>query len=253
MKCKICNGAGWTWKKNCDGRYQQACPECQLKLPFDSDEGKQVKLVWITPNAEKLIGYMAKVSNPSATIDDDASKLISYLIRNQHWSPLEMADMCVEISTQRDIGRQLLRHRSFVFQEFSQRYQDVGKLDVVPYRMARLQDNKNRQNSIECEDQALIDWWLEKQTNIREWNYTIYDEALKRGIAKEVARTILPEGLTPTRMYMKGSIRSWIHFCALRMGHGTQKETISIARQCWSILRKECPSITEAWEAVSAA
>jgi thymidylate synthase (FAD) len=253
MKCNICNGIGWVWKKNSETRYQKACDICQPALPFDKEEGKSVSLVWITPDAEKMIGYMARVSNPSASINDDTSKLISYLIKNEHWSPLEMANMCLDISTQRDVGRQLLRHRSFVFQEFSQRYQDVGKLEVVPYRIARMQDQKNRQNSVECDDDGLIDWWLEKQTNIREWNYTIYEEALKRGIAKEVARTILPEGLTPTRMYMNGSIRSWIHFCSLRMGHGTQKETISIARQCWSILRKECPSIVEAWEAVSAA
>jgi len=252
MKCNICKGIGWTWATNTKGRYQKACPSCQLALPLEADDAP-VKLVWITPDAEKMIGYMARVSNPSASMDDDASRLIAYLIRNKHWSPLEMADMCLEISTQRDIGRQLLRHRSFVFQEFSQRYQDVTKLPRTQYRIARMQDLKNRQNSIECDHQGTIDWWLEQQKAILEAATFAYDDAIALGIAKEVARTILPEGLTPTRMYMKGSIRSWLHFCALRMGHGTQKETINIARRCWSILRKECPSIVAAWEATETA
>lgn len=209
-------------------------------------EKASVKLVWSTPKGEALLGYMARVSNPDAKPDDPASRLIRYLIKHHHWSPFEMVDMCVEINTTRDIGRQLLRHRSFVFQEFSQRYSDVTHLPSAGYREARMQDPNNRQNSIPTEERYMQKWWAEMQRGVETIAHEVYERALARGIAKEVARAVLPEGLTATRMYMKGSVRSWIHFCQLRMGHGTQREAQVIAEQCYELLRKEYPSVVEA-------
>jgi len=187
-----------------------------------------VKYVWSTPNAEQLVADMARVSAPE-NIGKDADKLLAYLIKHQHWSPYEMVNMCVEINTTRDIARQLLRHRSFSFQEFSQRYASVDKLEQAPLREARLQDTKNRQNSITIEDKALQEWWKTEQDLVVRNVQAIYQMALDKGIAKEVARAVLPEGLTSSRMYMNGTLRSWIHFYQLRSGNGTQKETRAIA------------------------
>lgn len=205
-----------------------------------------VRLIWTTPKGEELLGYMARVSNPDAKPEDHTARLIRYLIRHHHWSPFEMVDMCVEINSTRDIGRQLLRHRSFFFQEFSQRYADVSKLPTPDARQVRMQDPTNRQNSIASSSEYMQQWWEEMQRGVLSLTHQVYDRALARGVAKEVARAVLPEGLTPTRMYMKGSLRSWIHFCQLRMGNGTQRETQEIAEQCFEILGKEFPSVVEA-------
>lgn len=204
-----------------------------------------VKYVWSTPNAEQLVADMARVSAPE-NVGKDATKLLTYLIKHQHWSPYEMVNMCVEINTTRDIARQLLRHRSFSFQEFSQRYAEVDKLPPAPLREARLQDTKNRQNSISVEDGALHDWWEHQQAVLRNNATNLYNEALGMGIAKEVARAVLPEGLTTSRMYMNGTLRSWIHFYQLRSGNGTQKETRAIADNIGYLLEAYFPNIWKA-------
>lgn len=204
-----------------------------------------VKYVWSTPNAEQLVADMARVSAPE-NIGKDASKLLAYLIKHQHWSPYEMVNMCVEINTTRDIARQLLRHRSFSFQEFSQRYAEVDKLPPAPLREARLQDTKNRQNSISVEDEALQDWWEQEQDVCVKNTHAIYQLALQKGIAKEVARAVLPEGLTTSRMYMNGTLRSWIHFYQLRSGNGTQKEARQIADAVGMLLEQNFPNIWKA-------
>jgi thymidylate synthase (FAD) len=201
-----------------------------------------VKYVWSTPNAEQLVADMARVSAPE-NIGKDASKLLGYLIKHAHWSPYEMVNMCVEINTTRDIARQLLRHRSFSFQEFSQRYASVDKLEQAPLREARLQDNKNRQNSITVEDEALQEWWETEQDLVVRNVQAIYQMALDKGIAKEVARAVLPEGLTSSRMYMNGTLRSWIHFYQLRSGNGTQKETRAIADEIGRLIEGNFPNI----------
>lgn len=202
------------------------------------------KLVWITPNAEQMISDVARVSNPKNQ-GLPPGKLLGYCVRNQHWSPFEMANACIEINTTRDIARQILRHRSFSFQEFSQRYADVNALPKAEFREARLQDPVNRQNSIETHDSTLQHWWEDQQKIINGHVHDVYARALTLGIAKEVARAILPEGLTPSRMYMNGTIRSWIHFVQLRSGNGTQKECQEIAIEIGEILRKEIPFIWE--------
>lgn len=190
-------------------------------------------------DAQDLIAYCARVSNPKNQENfDTAPKLLKYLVDNKHWSPFEMVNVVMEIETTRDIGRQVLRHRSFSFQEFSQRYAEVD-VDSFKFRSARLQDTKNRQNSIETDDATLKKEWALRQRNVIEESLINYSWALENGIAKEQARAILPEGLTPTRMYMNGTLRSWIHYCQLRMGNGTQKEHQEIAKQCWDILKKE--------------
>lgn len=208
-----------------------------------------VKIVWATPEADNLVAYMARVSAPqNQNRHDTAPKLIGYLIKHRHWSPFEMASMCLEIETTRDIGRQILRHRSFSFQEFSQRYASVDALPPASLREARLQDTKNRQNSTPSDDGELNHDWNERQKVVREKSLEVYEWALRHGIAKEVARAVLPEGLTMSRMYMVGNIRSWLHFCDLRRGNGTQKETREIADKAWEALRESCPMICEAWE-----
>ena len=184
-------------------------------------------------DAQELIAYCARVSNPSNQLNSETSeKLIRYLTKHQHWSPLEMVSACVEIETTRDIARQILRHRSFSFQEFSQRYADPTKdLDFV-IREARLQDTKNRQNSIASDDAELQAWWDAKQKFIIETVKQTYAEAIEKGIAKEQARAILPEGNTVSRLYMNGTLRSWIHFIELRSANGTQKEHQLVALAC---------------------
>lgn len=184
-------------------------------------------------NVQELIAFCARVSNPSNQFNTETSeKLISYLVKHQHWSPLEMVSACLEIETTRDIARQILRHRSFSFQEFSQRYADPTKdLDFV-IREARLQDTKNRQNSVETEDRELKRLWQEKQQEIIRLVNETYSWAINNGIAKEQARAILPEGNTVSRLYMNGTLRSWIHFIELRSANGTQKEHQLVAIEC---------------------
>jgi len=193
-----------------------------------------------------LVAYCARVSNPSNQFNSDTSeKLIKYLIKHQHWSPLEMATMCLEIETTRDIARQILRHRSFSFQEFSQRYADPTKDLNFEIREARLQDTKNRQNSIPTTDFTLQDMWTIKQNKVLEQVLEAYQWAIENGIAKEVARAVLPEGLTMSRMYMSGTLRSWIHYIQLRSGNGTQKEHMEIAKECAKVIAEVFPLSTQ--------
>ena len=189
-----------------------------------------------------LVAFCARVSNPSNQMNSDtAEKLIKYLINHQHWSPLEMASMCLEIETTRDIARQILRHRSFSFQEFSQRYADPTKDLEFVTRQARLQDPKNRQNSIETSDYMLQYEWDTRQEQILSMVRAHYKWAIDSGIAKEQARAILPEGLTMSRMYMNGTLRSWIHYIQLRSANGTQKEHRDIALECAKVIAEIFP------------
>ena len=198
-------------------------------------------------NAQDLIAFCARVSNPSNQMNTETSeKLIKYLIKHKHWSPLEMVNACLEINTTRDIAHQIVRHRSFSFQEFSQRYADPQDMkEAFTFREARLQDPKNRQNSIEVEDDALQIAWGKKQKEIIEKCREVYNWALNEGIAKEQARVVLPEGLTKTRLYMNGSLRSWVHYIELRGGHGTQKEHMDIAHTCAKVIANIFPIINE--------
>ena len=193
-------------------------------------------------NAQELVAFCARVSNPSNQLNTETSeKLIKYLIKNAHWSPLEMVSACLEIETTRDIARQILRHRSFSFQEFSQRYANpVKDLEFVT-REARLQDLKNRQNSIENDDQEISNMWIEKQEHLINEARETYNWAIENGIAKEQARAVLPEGNTVSRMYMNGTLRSWIHYIELRSGNGTQKEHMEIAVACAEVITKIFP------------
>ena len=193
-------------------------------------------------NAQELVAFCALVSNPSNQLNTETSeKLIKYLIKNAHWSPLEMVSACLEIETTRDIARQILRHRSFSFQEFSQRYANpVKDLEFVT-REARLQDLKNRQNSIENDDEEISNMWIEKQEHLINEARETYNWAIENGIAKEQARAVLPEGNTVSRMYMNGTLRSWIHYIELRSGNGTQKEHMEIAVACAEVITKIFP------------
>lgn len=197
--------------------------------------------------AEELIAYCARVSNPANQGNmETGPKLIRYLLKNKHWSPLEMVSMTLEINTTRDIARQILRHRSFSFQEFSQRYADPTKDLEFRTKEARLQDTKNRQNSTKTTDKNLAKEWEDRQKGAILRAQTTYEWAIKNGIAKEQARAILPEGCTMSRLYMAGSIRSWVHYCDLRRGNGTQLEHREIAESCWTIMQQEFPSIVDA-------
>ena len=191
---------------------------------------------------QDLVAYCARVSNPSNQNNTETNeKLINYLIRNNHWSPLEMVNICLEIETTRDIARQILRHRSFSFQEFSQRYA-VSDLGFVA-KEARLQDTKNRQNSVESNDFILEDQWLTVQNLLAEHAESAYKWALENGIAKEQARSVLPEGMTVSRMYMNGTLRSWVHYIKLRSGNGTQKEHKEVAIACAKAIEPIFPII----------
>jgi len=200
-------------------------------------------------NLQDLVAYCARVSNPSNQFNTETSeKLIQYLIRNGHWSPLEMVSVCLEINTTRDIARQILRHRSFTFQEFSQRYADpTNELSFV-LREARLQDPRNRQNSIPLDmkddEQRIIAYqWENLQRQLIEKARHTYEWAVEKGIAKEQARSVLPEGNTLSRLYCNGSLRSWMHYIQLRSGNGTQKEHIEIAKQCAFVIKEVFPMI----------
>jgi thymidylate synthase (FAD) len=209
--------------------------------------------------AEELVAYAARVSNPANQSNKKtAGKLVRYLIKENHWSPLEMVHITMQITTTRDISRQIIRHRSFSFQEFSQRY---AQSETFSTRMARMQDPKNRQNSIELKgmddfgkggnkttDERLYEQWNMKQREVINKSNEVYKWALDNGIAKEQARAVLPEGNTETTLYMAGSLRSWIHYCELRRGNGTQKEHMLIADQCWDIIGTHFPDVIKALE-----
>ena len=197
-------------------------------------------------DAQELIAYCARVSNPSNQFNTETSeKLIRYLVKHKHWSPLEMVSACLEITTTRDIARQILRHRSFSFQEFSQRYADPTKDLRFVTREARLQDPKNRQNSVEVEDNLLQNEWFRAQQRVIYAAQREYEWAIANGIAKEQARAVLPEGLIESRLYMNGTLRSWVHFIELRSGNGTQKEHMEIAKACASVIATVFPMTTE--------
>jgi thymidylate synthase (FAD) len=201
-------------------------------------------------DAQELIAFCARVSNPTNQMNTATSeKLVRYLVKHKHWSPLEMVSVCLEIETTRDIARQILRHRSFSFQEFSQRYADpVEHLEFVT-REARLQDEKNRQNSVSLgqseSDKTLQQAWEAKQKQIIELTKEVYVWATSQGIAKEQARAVLPEGLTASRLYMNGTLRSWVHYIELRSSHGTQKEHMDIAIECAKVIARIFPLITD--------
>lgn len=211
-----------------------------------------VKLIGVTeskipevPTVNDMLAYIARVSNPSNQLNTEtAPKLLKYLVKNQHWSPFEMAHMVVEINTTRDIARQILRHRSFSFQEFSQRYARADDLGFE-VREARMQDNKNRQASLETDDKELVEVWEAQQQDVLRVVKRAYTWALTNGIAKEQARAVLPEGLTHSRLYMAGSVRSWIHYCMLRTDMGTQKEHREVAQACLDILLGEFPALKD--------
>jgi thymidylate synthase (FAD) len=195
-------------------------------------------------NAQELVAYCARVSNPANQTNTDTSeKLIRYLIRHKHWSPLEMVSACLEIETTRDIARQILRHRSFSFQEFSQRYA-VAELGQE-LKEARLQDTKNRQNSIDTTEAVLVSTWKLKQQRVIETSNEVYQWALANGIAKEQARAVLPEGITTSRLYMQGTLRSWLHYIELRSGPETQKEHREVAQACAGALESIFPMVSE--------
>jgi thymidylate synthase (FAD) len=197
-------------------------------------------------DAQDLIAFCARVSNPSNQNNTETSeKLIRYLIKHKHWSPLEMVSACLEIETTRDIARQILRHRSFSFQEFSQRYADPTKDLSFVLREARLQDTKNRQNSVENNNLALAAFWEERQMRVIREAESAYEWAIENGIAKEQARAVLPEGLTVSRLYMNGTLRSWVHFIELRSANGTQKEHQLIAIECAKVIAEVFPMASE--------
>jgi len=229
---------------------------------YSNDKSQtQVKLVsYSAPSADmlesniqdvqELVAFCARVSNPSNQINTETSeRLIRYLIKHQHWSPLEMVSACLEITTTRDIARQMLRHRSFSFQEFSQRYADPTQDLSFVLREARLQDTKNRQNSIELEDnisnQILRETWQDRQQAVIDLAQETYDWAVRNGIAKEQARCVLPEGNTVSRVYMNGTLRSWIHYIELRSANGTQLEHQQVACACAEVISTIFPMASE--------
>ena len=203
-------------------------------------------------SVQDLVAYCARVSNPSNQNNKETNeKLIKYLIKHQHWSPLEMVNACLEINTTRDIAHQIVRHRSFSFQEFSQRYANPEEMgDMFVHREARLQDKKNRQNSVDLdedniEDMRLAMIWSSYQNKVIQEAQEAYKWAIENGIAKEQARVVLPEGLTKTRLYMNGTLRSWVHYIELRGGHGTQKEHMQVAHACAEVIAKIFPLMND--------
>lgn len=221
----------------------------KVKLISYSQPTENLKVEGLT-NAQELIAFCARVSNPTNQMNMSTSdKLIRYLVKHKHWSPLEMVSLCLEIETTRDIARQILRHRSFSFQEFSQRYADPTQHLEFVIREARLQDDKNRQNSIKLSDEtsakSLQNAWEVKQQAMIDLAKETYTWAIQQGIAKEQARAVLPEGLTMSRLYMNGTLRSWVHYLELRSGHGTQQEHMDIALACASVITKVFPLMQE--------
>jgi thymidylate synthase (FAD) len=214
------------------------------------EESMNVKLINYSQSPDGMnlleqVAFAARVSNPTNQNNSEtAEKLVRYLIKHQHWSPLEMVSVCMEIDTTRDIARQILRHRSFAFQEFSQRYADASQLGFE-LRDARMQDTKNRQNSVENDNPALAAWWETYQKKVIEVATDAYKFALEKGIAKEQARAVLPEGITRSRMYMNGTLRSWVHYIQLRSANGTQKEHREIALACADAIEPIFPMIKE--------
>ena len=205
----------------------------------------KAKLIWATPNADVMIAKIARVSNPDNQLNPNIEGLLKYMMREGHVSPFEMANACIEVNTTRDIGRQILRHRSFQFQEFSQRYASTSSLPQAELRECRTQDNKNRQNSIACTDAEITSWWQNAQAMQITESQNLYDQALKYGIAKEQARALLPEGLTTSRMYMNGNLRSWIHYLQSRLHESTQKEHRELAKEILVVLRDVAPITME--------
>jgi thymidylate synthase (FAD) len=198
----------------------------------------------VTNNLIDLVAYYARVSNPTSQISGlHNNKLIEYLVKHKHWSPFEMVNICLDIVTTRDISHQMIRHRTFAFQEFSQRYSATEVVNEI--RETRLQDHTNRQNSLENDNEVLDKWWIGQQSQVMDEACKLYDTALKKGIAKEQARVILPEGLTRTRLYMNGSLRSWIHYIELRTDPSTQKEHRIVAKQCADVILPIFPMIRE--------
>lgn len=206
-----------------------------------------IKVVWATPEIDSVLAFIARVSNPDNQDNPNIKGLLTYMMAHGHVSPFEMANVCLELNTTRDIGRQVLRHKSLNFQEFSGRYQDMTKLDDAPLRECRLQDTKNRQNSIVTEDDNLKAWWDDIQSCHRQRSIDLYDEALFNGIAKEQARALLPEGLTMSRMYANGNLRSWIFYLKQRLDPTTQKEHRELAQQVLAELRLVAPVTMEAF------
>ena len=208
---------------------------------------QQVKLISVTPDAEKTIGYIARVSNPKNQENPNVSGLLGYCIKHQHWSVFEQAHMTLEIETTRGLAAQILRHRSFTFQEFSQRYANTNFLGAIPVPDLRRQDEKNRQNSIDDVPQKQVEFLQKEIQAYFAEGLDLYNELIREGIAKECARFVLPLA-TPTRLYMTGTLRSWIHYIDLRSGHGTQKEHMEIAEKCRDIYKEQFPIISEALE-----
>lgn len=202
------------------------------------------RLIWATPEADKLIGYIARVSNPANQDNENVDGLIRYMLRNDHWSPFEMVSACVEIKTSRTMARQILRHRSFSFQEFSQRYAEVENPCSLLVE-TRLQDTSNRQNSLPSDDEELATTWRAYQEAVASEAELAYKWALRNGIAKEQARAVLPEGLTPSTMYMSGTLRSWLHYLRVRSGNGTQKEHVEVCNVIKAELVKAFPKTLE--------
>ena len=204
----------------------------------------EVKLIWATPNADELLAYIARVSNPANQENPNIEGLLEHMMKEGHSSPFTMVNMCVELNTTRDISRQALRHWSLQFQEFSQRYQSVDKLGGMVMRECRMQDTVNRQNSLPCDDGSLIEWFAAQQAFIWQVSNAAYESALKQGVAKECARVFLPEGLTPTRMYINGNLRSWIHYLRSRTHESTQKEHRTSAHLILDLMREVAPVTT---------
>jgi len=222
-----------------------------VKLISYTNPSKEFAEEWNNnPDLLDLVSYCARVSNPSNQMNDQtAEKLVRFLARHGHWSPFEMVNAVLEINTTRDIAHQIVRHRSFSFQEFSQRYADPTKDLNFVFREARLQDTKNRQNSIELDDtpvnRTMTEMWNQKQSQVQDAALDAYKWAIENGIAKEQARAVLPEGMTESRLYMNGTLRSWIHYIQLRSGNGTQKEHAQIARECACAIAPIFPMIDE--------
>jgi thymidylate synthase (FAD) len=209
------------------------------------DEGmSEVNVVWSTPDGEKLIAYMARVSNPKNQDNPETTKLLKYLIKHKHFSPFESVNVCMEIKTTRDIARQILRHRSFCFQELSQRYAEADEFELSECRM---QDEKNRQSSLQTNDDYVKNWWEGAQHRVLTEAEHLYKVALDKGIAKEVARKLLPEGLTMSRLYMNGTLRSWLHYISVRTDPSTQKEHREVAFKVLDHLKVLYPTVMEAY------